>query len=406
MKLLEKLLKKISKKMNLSKSKKKIYFITGSRSEYGLLRNILISLKKEKSVSTRLIVTGSHLLKQYGNTGNEILRDKIKIFKKINIVQKNDNSAAITKISTQIINGLTNIFKKYKPDLIVVLGDRYEIFVACYVATIFRIPIAHICGGEETLNSYDNQLRHAITKMSHIHFTTTNTYKNKILMMGENSRNVFNFGSLAFSNLKNRKYKNKYELEKKYKIKFKKENFLVTFHPETIDNTKLLKSLNKMIRIFTNPKFSQFSFIFTASNNDNDGGKINNKILKFVKANKNLYFVHSFGQDDYFSMLKIISGVIGNSSSGIIEVPSFKIGTVNIGKRQQGRISPKSVVNSSFEINELKKNIEKIITKKFRSKIKNLINPYYRKDTLKNIKKILIKINLQKILFKTFTINK
>jgi len=392
--------------MNLLKFKKKICFVTGSRSEYGLLRNIIIPLKKEKTISSKLIVTGSHLLKQYGNTSNEILRDKIKIFKKIKISKKNDNPGEITKVSTQIINGLTNIFKRYKPDLIVILGDRYEIFVTCYVATIFKIPIVHICGGEETLNSYDNQFRHAITKMSHIHFATTNTYKNKILKMGENSKNVFNYGSLAFSNLKNRKFKNKYELEKKYKIKFKKENFLITFHPETIDNTNLLKNLNKIFNVFTHSRFSQCSFIFTASNNDHDGGKINAKILRFVNVNKNSYFIHSFGQEDYFSMLKNISGVIGNSSSGIIEVPSFKIGTINIGTRQQGRIFAKSVINCSFEANDVKKKIKKIISKKFRSNIKNLINPYYKKDTSKKIKKILIKINLKKILFKTFKIKK
>ena len=392
--------------MNLLKSKKKICFVTGSRSEYGLLRNIIIPLKKEKTISSKLIVTGSHLLKQYGNTSNEILRDKIKIFKKIKISKKNDNPGEITKVSSQIINGLTNIFKRYKPDLIVILGDRYEIFVTCYVATIFKIPIVHICGGEETLNSYDNQFRHAITKMSHIHFATTNTYKNKILKMGENSKNVFNYGSLAFSNLKNRKFKNKYELEKKYKIKFKKENFLITFHPETIDNTNLLKNLNKIFNVFTHSRFSQCSFIFTASNNDHDGGKINAKILRFVNVNKNSYFIHSFGQEDYFSMLKNISGVIGNSSSGIIEVPSFKIGTINIGTRQQGRIFAKSVINCSFKANDVKKNIKKIISKKFRSNIKNLINPYYKKDTSKKIKKILIKINLKKILFKTFKIKK
>ena len=345
--------------MNLLKFKKKICFVTGSRSEYGLLRNIIIPLKKEKTISSKLIVTGSHLLKQYGNTSNEILRDKIKIFKKIKISKKNDNPGEITKVSTQIINGLTNIFKRYKPDLIVILGDRYEIFVTCYVATIFKIPIVHICGGEETLNSYDNQFRHAITKMSHIHFATTNTYKNKILKMGENSKNVFNYGSLAFSNLKNRKFKNKYELEKKYKIKFKKENFLITFHPETIDNTNLLKNLNKIFNVFTHSRFSQCSFIFTASNNDHDGGKINAKILRFVNVNKNSYFIHSFGQEDYFSMLKNISGVIGNSSSGIIEVPSFKIGTINIGTRQQGRIFAKSVINCSFEANDVKKKNKK-----------------------------------------------
>ena len=165
--------------MSLSKYKKKICFITGSRAEYGLLRNLILSLNKEKALSVKLIVTGSHLLKQFGNTSNEILRDKTKIFKKIKILPKNDTPDHITKASSQIINGLTKTFNDYKPDLIVVLGDRYEIFVSCFVATIFRIPIAHICGGEETLNSYDNQFRHAITKMAHIHFVTNDIYKKK-----------------------------------------------------------------------------------------------------------------------------------------------------------------------------------------------------------------------------------
>ncbi len=236
--------------------------------------------------------------------------------------------------------------------------------------------------------------------MAHIHFVTNELYKKKILRMGENKKLVFNFGSLAFSNFNRRKFKNKIELEKKYKIKFRKENFLVSIHPETIRGSRLNKNLKNIFKVFK--KFKEYSFIFTASNNDHGGGEINKKIKSFVKGQKNHYFTHSFGQEDYFSMLKIVSGVIGNSSSGIIEVPSFKIGTINLGERQTGRVFPKSVINCSFQSREIQKKIIKITSKKFRSSLKKIINPYQRKNTLKNTKKALIKIQLKNILFKTF----
>ena len=392
--------------MSLSKFNRKICFVTGSRSEYGLLKDLIKSLSKEKKIFTKLIVTGSHLLKEYGKTSNEILIDRNKIFRKIKISSKNNNPRDVAKSSFQIMNGLSNVFTNYQPDLLVVLGDRYEIFIACYVATIFKIPIAHICGGEETSGSYDNQFRHAITKMSHIHFTTHATYKKKILAMGENQKNIFNFGSLAFTNLKHRKFKNKSELEKKYNIKFREENFLITIHPETIDNTKLNKNLNKLFKSLTYKKFKKYSFIFTSSNNDEGGQIINKKIKKYISNKINSYFVNSFGQSDYFSMLKNISGVIGNSSSGVIEVPTFKIGTINLGNRQQGRIFAKSIINCDFQIKKIQKNILKIITQKFKLKIKNLRNPYHKNNTLENIKKVLIKIKLKNILFKSFKAHK
>ena len=385
-----------------SKYKRKICFVTGSRSEYGLLKNLINSLSREKKILTKLIVTGSHLLKQYGKTLNEILRDRNKIFKEIKISSKNDHPKDIAKSTLQIIDGLSNVFKNYQPDLLVVLGDRYEVFITCYIATIFKIPIAHICGGEETLGSYDNQFRHAITKMSHIHFTTHEKYKKKILAMGENKKNIFNFGSLAFTDFHKKKFKNKFELEKKYNIKFREENFLITIHPETIDNRKLKANLKKIFKCFENKEFKKYSFIFTSSNNDEGGEIINKEIRKFVRNKKNSYFINSFGQSDYFSMLKNISGVIGNSSSGIIEVPSFKIGTINLGNRQHGRILARSVINCDFKTNKIQKNILKIINKKFKLKLKNLTNPYYKINTLENMKKVLIKIKLKNILFKSF----
>ena len=386
--------------MNSSKFKKKILFISGSRAEYGLLKNLIKSLKKEKKIYVRLIVTGSHLLKKFGKTINEINKDKIKVFKKIKIYSKTNNPKDISISSIKIINGLSNIFAKNKMDLLVVLGDRYEIFLSCFVATLFKVPIAHICGGEETIGSYDNQFRHAITKMSHIHFVTNNFYKKKVIRMGENKENIFNVGSLAFSNYDKLEFKNKFELEKKYKIKFRKENFLVTVHPETLDTRPFEEKLKIIFNVFK--KFQNFSFIFTAANSDQGGNEINKMIKIFIKNSNNTYFINSFGQEDYFSMIEVVTGLIGNSSSGIIEAPYFKKGSINLGKRQSGRITSKSVLNIDYNKKDLKRKILKITSNKFQSNIKNILSPYYKKNTIENIKRVLIKTNLDRIILKSF----
>jgi GDP/UDP-N,N'-diacetylbacillosamine 2-epimerase (hydrolysing) len=386
--------------MNSSKFKKKILFISGSRAEYGLLKDLIKSLKKEKKIYVSLIVTGSHLLKKFGKTINEINKDKIKVFRKIKIYSKTNNPKDISISSIKIINGLSNIFAKNKMDLLVVLGDRYETFLSCYVATLFKVPIAHICGGEETIGSYDNQFRHAITKMSHIHFVTNNFYKKKVIRMGENKENIFNVGSLAFSNYDKLEFKNKFELEKKYKIKFRKENFLVTIHPETLDTRPFEEKLKIIFNVFK--KFQNFSFIFTAANSDQGGNEINKIIKIFIKKSNNAYFINSFGQEDYFSMIKVVSGLIGNSSSGIIEAPYFKKGSINLGKRQSGRISSRSVLNIDYNKKDLKREILTITSKKFQSNIKNILSPYYKKNTIENIKRVLIKTKLDRIILKSF----
>ena len=390
--------------MNSLKSKKNFFFITGSRAEYGLLKGLINSFKKEKKISTNLIVTGSHLLKEFGQTVNEIKKDKIEIVKAIKVYSSTLNPKDISVSSTKIIDGLSDIFKQKKPDLLIVLGDRYEIFLSCYVATLFKIPIAHICGGEETRGSYDNQFRHSITKMSHFHFVTNSFYKKKIERMGENSNNVFTVGSLAFSNCDKIFFKNKDELKKKYNFKFRKENFLITIHPETLEK---LPTANKLKFIFNViKKMKNYSFIFTAANNDQGGNEINKKIKNFVKIQNNSYFISSFGKEDYFSMLNEVSGVIGNSSSGVIEVPYFKKGSINLGQRQLGRISSRSVININFNEKEIKKSIVKIISKNFRTNIKKVKSPYFKKNTIENIKRILIQKNLKRVIFKNFSFKK
>jgi len=253
---------------------------------------------------------------------------------------------------------------------------------------------------EETIGSYDNQFRHAITKMAHIHFVTNKFYKKKVERMGENKKKVFNVGSLAFSNFDKLKFNNKFDLQKKYKFKLRKENFLVTIHSETLEKFPSKKRLKIIFNTFE--KFKDFSFIFTAANSDQGGNEINRLIKNFIKKKINMYFIDSFGKEDYFSMIRLVSGVIGNSSSGIIEVPYFTKGSINLGQRQLGRISSKSVINVDYNQKDLSRSILKIISKKFKLKIKKNLSPYYKKNTIRNIKKVLTKTNLENITLKRF----
>jgi GDP/UDP-N,N'-diacetylbacillosamine 2-epimerase (hydrolysing) len=370
-----------------NKKIKKICTVTGSRADFGILLNLLKKLNDHKNSRLSLIVTGTHLMKNYGMTKFEINENKLNIFKKIFISEKNERPIDISNVSSILIKKISKTFSILKPDLFIAIGDRYEIFISTYVATLFKVPIIHIGGGELTEGSYDNHFRHCISKMSTLHFVSHATYRKRLINMGENPNSVFNVGSLAIDNLRKMKLISKQVLEEKYKIDFDKKNFLVTFHPLTLDKNESIKQFQQLIKALTNLK--NFNFIFTASNADQDGGKINRLIKNYSNSKKNINFVKSFGQKNYFSILQHIDGVIGNSSSGIIEVPSFKIGTVNIGDRQKGRIKSKSVVDCRPIYKEIMLAIKKISTKKFKQKIKNIKNPFEKRNTTDNIVKVI-----------------
>ena len=387
--------------MNSLKINKKTFcVVTSSRAEFGIMRNLLKELKKNKSINLKIIVTGSHLLKKYGFTVNEITNNNFKIYKKIPIYQKNSNANDISKSASLILEKLSKSLSTLKPDLLIILGDRYEILITAFVATLLKIPIAHISGGELTEGSYDNQFRHSVSKMSTLHFVSNQVYKNRLIQMGEYPRKVFNFGSLSLDNLKKDLLLSKKEIEEKFKIKFKKNNFLITFHPETLGNHNTKNDFKEILKALY--KFKNYNFIFTASNADEEGSEINEMIKKHVHKNKNAFYVKSFGQKYYFSMLNNINGVIGNSSSGITEVPSFKIGTINVGKRQDGRIKCESIINCKAKDKEIIKSIRTAISIKFRKEISKLKNPYEKKNTVKNTNRVLINYKLNQNLIKKF----
>ena len=385
--------------MTISKSKK-ICIITGSRAEYGLLKNLILRLKKNKKFKIKLIVTGSHLSEKYGFTLREIKKDSLNIENKINLNFKKDNTIGISNSISLGLNKFVKIFEKLKPDLILVLGDRFEIYTSALAALLCRLPICHIHGGELTEAMLDDAFRHSITKMSHIHFAANQIYKKRIIQLGENPKNVYNVGGLGVDSIKKQKILKKSELEKFLNLNFLKKSILVTFHSETLNRKSTKKNFNELLRALK--KIQNTTIIFTMPNHDIDSSIIHSSILKFVKNKKNSFFFKSLGQKVYYSCCKYMTCMVGNSSSGLLEMPTFKKFTINIGDRQKGRIKAKSVINCKFNSQEIYKKINFVLKSKNQLKIKNVKNPYGEGGATDKIISILEKVNLKDILNKRF----
>ena len=378
----------------------RIFIITSTRADFGLLKNLIIGLKKNKKFKTKLIVTGSHFYSKFGNTFNEIKKSDIKIYKKIKLQFKHDDEISISKIISNSITQTSKVLKKLPPDLLIVLGDRYEIMGSVIAAHICRIPLAHIHGGEVTHGVIDDAFRHSITKMSNIHFVANKIYRKRIIQLGENPKNIYIVGGLGNDSINKTKFFKKKYLEKKLQIKFKKYNFLVTYHPETLNKNSAQKQIQELL--YSLVKLKDTSIIFTKPGADIESDIISKRIKKFIKKKNNMYFFDSLGQQNYLSMLKIVDGMIGNSSSGLLEMPYFKKGTINIGSRQSGRVFSKSVINIEMKKNEILNAIKKILSKKFKKNIKKFKNPYGDPGASSKIIQILKKIDLKKVKNKRF----
>ena len=363
---------------------KKVCVITGSRAEYGLLKLTISEISKSDELDLQLIVTGSHLSESFGNTFKEIEQDGFRINKKLRILTDDESSLGILKSISDSTTQFAEAYQELMPDLVLVLGDRYEIFSASYTAYILRIPIAHIHGGEKTEGAYDEAFRHSITKMSRMHFVSTEEYRKRVIQLGESPEFVFNYGAPGVEALKKIKLYTKENLENKINLRLKDKNVLITYHPETLNQDLSPKEqINQLLHAIQD--FRDINFIFTKANADSGGITINNQIEEFVNSYPNAYLYSSLGQMNYLSLLPYVDGVIGNSSSGIIEVPSFNIPTINIGRRQEGRISAESVINVSTDSEKIKKAIEEIYEKGFYKDYKNVTNPYDGGETSKKI---------------------
>jgi GDP/UDP-N,N'-diacetylbacillosamine 2-epimerase (hydrolysing) len=354
---------------------KKICVVTGTRAEYGLLRPLIKRIKEDDNLELQIIATGMHLSPEFGLTYKEIESDGFIINEKIEILLSSDTGVGISKSMGLAMISFAEAYDRLKPDMVVVLGDRYEIFSAVSSASVSRVPIAHIHGGETTQGAFDEGFRHSITKMSYLHFTSTEEYRRRVIQLGESPDRVFNVGAIGIESIKKLKLLEKNELEESIDFKLYKNTALVTFHPVTLENNTSADQFQELLN--TLDKFSDLKIIFTKANSDTDGRIINSMIDEYIKNNKDRAIAFtSMGQQRYLSAMKYIDLVIGNSSSGIIEVPSFNIPTINIGDRQKGRIQAETIINCEPIENEIYKAIELGLSIDFKEKIKDIINPY------------------------------
>lgn len=379
---------------------RKACIVTGTRAEYGLLYWLMKELEADKDIKLQVIVTGMHLSPEFGLTYREVEKD-FKIDRKVEMLISSDSSVGISKAMGLAQISFAETYEELKPDIIIVLGDRYEIFSAVSAAMIARIPIAHLHGGEATEGLIDEAIRHSISKMSHLHFTATEEYRNRVIQLGENPKRVFNVGGIGIENIKRLKLLSRKEFEKSINFKLNEKNVLVTFHPVTLENKTAKKQFHELLD--TIDKLKNTNIIFTKANSDTDGRVINQMIDEYVSKNshKSIGFA-SLGQLRYLSALQYIDATVGNSSSGLSETPSFKIGAINIGDRQKGRIKADNVIDCLPNRKSIQKAFEYLYSEEFKLVLEKSKNPYGDGCPSKEIIKVLKTIQLDSILQKAF----
>lgn len=375
---------------------KKVCVISGSRADYSLLIHTLEKLKKDTRFELQICVTGMHLSSEFGMTYKFIEKDGFHINKKVDTLISSDTGEAIGKSIGLGVICFSDVLRDLTPDIILVVGDRFEILAAVISAMALKIPVAHCHGGELTEGAIDDSIRHSITKLSHLHFVSHPIYKKRVVQLGEEPDKVFVVGALGLENIKN-KIISKTELERKIGRPFAKQNFLVTFHPETLSSVSVIKQL-KQLFIALN-YFKDSFIIFTQPNSDHEGLKLNKYISDYVDKNDNVIFYPTLGTRAYLSALHYCDLVIGNSSSGIIEAPSLGTPTINIGKRQKGRVKAKSVI----DVNAKSDSILNSINKGLKFNMRNIENPYESIGyTSKSIVDVLNKTETKKLAHKKF----
>ncbi len=380
--------------------KRKICVVTGTRADYGLLYWLMKEIALDSELKLQIIATGMHLSPEFGLTYKEIEKD-FKIDKKIEMLLSSDTAIGISKSMGLAQISFSEVYEDLKPDIIVLLGDRYEIFSAASAALIANIPVAHLHGGETTEGAFDEAIRHSITKMSHLHFTAAEEYKNRVIQLGEHPSRVFNVGGMGIENIKRLKLLSRDEFEESINFKLNKKNILVTFHPVTLENSSAKEQFQELLDAID--ELEDTNIIFTKANSDTNGRIINQMCDEYVlkNSNKSICFT-SLGQLRYLSALQYVDAVVGNSSSGLIEAPSFKIGTINIGDRQKGRLKAKSIIDCDSLKSSILQAFEKLYSEEFESILINTNNPYGDGCASERIIKELKKVDLKNILKKSF----
>lgn len=362
---------------------KKIVIATATRAEYGLLAPIIKKFQNESDIDVRVVVTGAHLSPEFGMTVKEIESDGVIIDKKIEILMSSDTSVGISKSMGLALISFAEYFDESKPDALMVLGDRYETLAIACAAMNARIPIIHLYGGEATEGAIDEAIRNAITKMSFLHFTSTEEYKHRVIQMGEAPGRVFCVGAIGVENIKNMILLSKSDLENKLGFVLGDNYAVLTFHPVTLENNTAEQQIKEVLEAISN--IPDITFLCTKANADANGRIINESIERYTYEYTNIYLVDSLGTQGYLSAVKYAKFVIGNSSSGIIEVPSFKKPTINIGDRQLGRIQARSIINCRPVKKEILSAIDKAMSYNFNNRLKDLRSPYGDGNTSEQI---------------------
>lgn len=368
---------------------KQIVILTSTRADYGLLSCVIKKLMRDKGVNVRVAATGMHLAAEFGLTYKEIEIDGIKIDRKIEILMSSDTSVSMSKTMGMAMISFADYFEEVCPDALLVLGDRYETLAVCCAALNAKIPIIHLHGGETTEGAIDEAIRHSITKMSYLHFTSTEEYRRRVIQLGENPERVYNVGALGVENVLHQPLLSKEELESKLKLKLSMPYAVVTYHPVTLESRDAYETVKMFLDALDQNK--DMFYIITKSNADAGGRQINLMLEEYAAHRNNVRVYDSLGMLVYLSAVKYSEMVIGNSSSGILEVPSFRIPTVNIGDRQKGRIRAESVIDCKEDTESIIKAIKKAKSQEFKKKCSQTKNPYEGEKTSDTIVELIKK---------------
>lgn len=359
---------------------RKVCVVTGTRAEYGLLSRLMWLIRADHDLALQIIATNMHLSPEFGLTYKEIEADGFTIDKKVPMPKLADTSNGVVKSMVVELSGIADAYEELRPDLIVILGDRYEMLIAATAALVYKIPIAHIHGGEITEGAFDDAIRHAITKMSHLHFTSTEEYRRRVIQLGEQPDRVFFVGSLGIENIKKITLMSKGEIEKSLGFELNKKTVIATYHPVTATKGNNRTEIDEFLTALDEEK--NIRILFTMPNSDTGSAYISEKINEFVTRNKERAIAFtSLGVKRYLSAMSHVAAVIGNSSSGIIEVPSLGIPTLNIGDRQKGRVICYSIISCYSNKDSIRYGLKKVLSEGMAEIAKEVRNPYEKENT-------------------------
>lgn len=382
-------------------TKRKICVVTGTRAEYGLLYWLMKEIQADDELELQIIATGQHLSPEFGLTYKNIEADGFAINAKVEMLLSSDSPVGIAKSVGLGTIGFADALARLQPDIMVLLGDRFEALAAAQTAMILRIPIAHIHGGETTEGAIDEAIRHSITKMSQIHFVSEPEYRDRVIQLGENPESVFEVGAVGIDNIVRLKLLSLQDLEKQINFSLGKKFFLVTYHPETLTGKSPVEALKTLFAIFD--EFPEYKLIFTQANSDAGGRIINEQIEAYAKKNKErVLLVKSLGQLRYLSAMKLCAAVVGNSSSGLLEAPVLHVPTINIGDRQKGRKRYHSVIDCNEDKQQLISAIQSLRDSKFLKKIQSMEIPHTDGKIAVTMKDMLKQAELSNICQKKF----